>query len=65
MRQMVPQQHVAWVIEATIITKDVEGTNASECSGTVAGTLLLFMFTKKALIVVNFDVDISPFSVPL
>ena len=45
-------------ISATV-TKDVEGIAASDCSGTVAGTLLLFTFTKKASIVMNFDVDIS------
>ena len=45
-------------ISATV-TKDVEGTTALDYSGTIAGTLLLFMFTKKASIVVNFDVDIS------
>ena len=36
------------------LTKDAD----SDCSGTIAGTLLLFKFTKKALIVMNFDVDI-------
>ena len=30
-----------------------------DCSGAIAGTLLLFTFTKKASIVVNFDNDIS------
>ena len=45
-------------ISATV-TKDVKGTTASDCSGTIAGTLLLFTFKKMASIVVNFDVDIS------
>ena len=30
----------------------------SDCSWTITGMLLLFTFTKKASIVVNFDVDI-------
>ena len=42
-----------WI--STTITKHVEGTAASDCSETVAGTLLLFMFTKKALMAMNFD----------
>ena len=33
----------------------MEGTAASDCSGTVAGPLLLFAFAKRALIVVNVD----------
>ena len=37
------------------VTKDAD----SDCSGTIVGTLLLFTFTKKASIVVNFYVDIS------
>ena len=37
------------------VTKDAD----SDCSATIAGTLLLFAFTKKASIVVNFDVGIS------
>ena len=36
------------------VTKDAD----SDCSGTNAGTLLLFTFMKKASIVVNLDVDI-------
>ena len=39
---------------STNVTKDAD----SDCSGTIAGTLLLFTFTKKASIVVNFDIDI-------
>ena len=39
-----------WI--STNITKDAN----SDCSGTIAGTLLLLKFTKKASIVVNFDV---------
>ena len=42
-------------MDLTNVTKDAD----SDCSGTIAGTLLLFTFTKKAWIVVNFDVDIS------
>ena len=42
-----------WI--STNVTKDAD----SDCSGTIAGTQLLFTFTKKASIVVNFDVDIS------
>ena len=38
----------------TNVTKDAD----SYCSGTIAGTLLLFKFMKKASIVVNFDIDI-------
>ena len=38
---------------------DVEGTVASNCSGTFARTVLLFIFQKKALIVLNFDINIS------
>ena len=41
-----------WI--STNVTKDAD----SDCSGTIAGTLLLFTFTKKASTVVNFDVDI-------
>ena len=41
------------------VTKDVEDTAASNFSRTFAGTLLLFVFKKKALIVVNFAVDLS------
>ena len=40
-----------WI--STNVTKDAD----SDCSGTIAGTLLLFTFTKKASTVVNFDVD--------
>ena len=42
-----------WI--STNVTKDAD----SDCSGTITGTLLLFTFTVKASIVVNFDVDIS------
>ena len=42
-----------WI--STNVTKDAD----SDCPGTITGTLLLFTFTKKASIVVNFDVDIS------
>ena len=42
-----------WI--STNVTKDAD----SDYSGTISGTLLLFMFTKKTSIVVNFDVDIS------
>ena len=42
-----------WI--STNVTKDAD----SDCSWTISGKLLLFMFTKKASIVVNFDVDIS------
>ena len=41
-----------WI--STNVTKDAD----LDCLGTIAGTLLLFMFTNKASIVVNFDVDI-------
>ena len=41
-----------WI--STNVTKDAD----SECSGTIVGMLLLFMFTKKASTVMNFDVDI-------
>ena len=37
----------------TNVTKDAD----SDCSGIIAGTLLLFTFTKKASTVVNFDVE--------
>ena len=46
-----------WI--SSTVTKGVEDTAASNCSRTFAGTLVLFVFQKKALIVVNFDVDIS------
>ena len=39
----------------TDVTKDAD----SDCSGTTAEMLLLFTFTKKTSIAVNFDVDIS------
>ena len=42
-----------WIF--TNVTKDAD----SDCSGTITGTLLLFMLTNKASIVMNFDVDIS------
>ena len=41
-----------WI--STNVTKDAD----SDCSGTIAGTLLLFTFTKKASIDMNFYVDI-------
>ena len=41
-----------WI--STNVTKDAD----SECSGTIAGTQLLFTFTKKASIVVKFDVAV-------
>ena len=41
-----------WI--STNVTKDAD----LDCSRTIAGTLLLLKFTKKASIVVNFDVDI-------
>ena len=40
-----------WI--STNVTKDAD----SDCSATIAGTLLLFTFTKKASTDVNFDVD--------
>ena len=40
---------------------DLHQRNKGCCSGTIIGTLLLFMFTKKASTVVNFDVDIIAF----
>ena len=42
-----------WI--STNVTKDAD----SDCSGTITGALRLFTFTKKASIVVKFDVDIS------
>ena len=42
-----------WI--STNVTKDAD----TDCAGTIAGTLLLFTFTKKASIVVNTDVGIS------
>ena len=42
-----------WI--STNVAKDAD----SDCSRTIAETLLLFTFTKKALIFVNFDVDVS------
>ena len=44
---------LTWI--STSVTKNAD----SDCSGTIAGMLLLFTFMKKASIVVNFDVDIS------
>ena len=41
-----------WI--STNVTKDAD----SDCSGTIARTLLLFTFMKKASTVVNYDVDI-------
>ena len=56
-RSLWPDTSTLW-ISSTVI-KDVEDTAASNCSRTFARTLLLSIFQKKALIVVNFDVDIS------
>ena len=44
---------ILWI--STNVTKDAD----SDCSWSIAENLLLFTFTKKALIVVNFDINIS------
>ena len=40
-----PGTSTLWISDT--VTKDMEGTAALDCSGTVAGTLLLFTFVKK------------------
>ena len=56
-RSLWPDTSILWI--SSTVTRDVEDTAASNCSRTFARTLLLFVFQKKAVIVVNFDVDIS------